>query len=271
MSRWLTGAGQAQTLLRALFDGDSVEVATVLEGVGTLDVPRLVIAQSPLDVAELVDAWSKAYEFELVDSVIVNVIDTERGIVTEIRATLRTGEREFVLPFAIVESVESGGPLIRMYHSERLIHGERRGRRAVWPVDPTRDPTPLAEISPVVARYMGAIAGGNVDEVIACFDSHAALDNGVRPVKMDELPYIFSAMTQTGGARLVRQREFDDGSVVAFEYTGLPKPQVDPSAPRTPPGGGIGIYTHNADGLLLSVRMYDDFDPEGLIAVGKAS
>ncbi len=264
-----TAAGGALSLLVGLFSGDADAVIAVLGPDARLDVPRLDPAAGEDAIRALVAAWQDAYGYRLVDTRVHSAVDTDTGAVTEIRTVLAEGEREFPLPFAIVETAEDGAPSVRMYHSERLIHGERRGRRAIWPADPEQEPTPLSEIHPAVAAYMAAIASGDAAAVVAQLAPGGMLDNGVTPVTDPaDLDKIFRAMVRTGGARLVKRREVDDGTVVAFEYTGLPRPAAPGSAPRTPPGGGVGVYTYDEQGRIRSVRMYDDFDPDALIAAG---
>ena len=268
-ARSRTADGGAQALLTALFAGDADAVVDVLGADARLDVPRLDPATGEAAVRALVAGWQDAYGYRLVDARVHSAVDTDAGAVTEIRTMLAEGDREFPLPFAIVETLEDGVPSVRMYHSERLIHGERRGRRAIWPADPEQEPTPLSEIHPAVAAYMAAIASGDAAAVVARLAPGGMLDNGVTPVTDPaDLNSIFRAMVRTGGARLVKRREIDDGSVVAFEYTGLPRPAAPGSAPRTPPGGGVGVYTYDDQGRIRSVRMYDDFDPDALIAAG---
>lgn len=267
-----TADGGARRLLEALFSGDPSSALSVLGADARLDVPRFDQVAGAEAIGSLVRQWAEAYPYELVDVTVFNIIDSTDGFVTELRTRMLDAGREFPLPIAVVESVESGARLVRLYHSERLIHGERRGRRPVWPADPDQEPTPVAEVHSAVGSYMAAIASGDEGAVVARFADGGVLDNGVRPVKEpQELQSIFRAMVRTGGARLVRRREFDDGAVVAFEYTGLPRPAVDGGAPRTPPGGGVGIYAYDDDDRICAVRMYDDFDPEMLIAVGSST
>lgn len=267
-----TASGGAKRLLEALFAGDAAAASTILSADARLDVPRFERADGAEAIATLVRGWPEAYPYALLEVRVHNVIETEHGVVTELRSRLAEGEREFVLPFAVIESDEEGAPLVRVYHSERLIHGERRGRRPIWPADPEQEPTPLADVHSAVGAYMAAIASGDQTAVVARFAPGGMLDNGVRPVRQpDELDAVFRAMVRTGGARLVRRREYDDGAVVAFEYTGLPRPSADGGAPRTPPGGGVGIYAYDDDDRICAVRMYDDFDPEALIAAGRST
>lgn len=267
-----TAAGGAKALLEALFRGDANAVTAALGADARLDVPRFDPTSGAEGIGALAARWPEVYPYALVEARLHNLIETDRGLVSEVRTHLAEGEREFALPFAIVESVEDGVTLVRVYHSERLIHGERRGRRPIWPAEPGQEPTPLSDIHPAVAAYMGAIASGEESAVVDRFATGGMLDNGVRPVhEPDELQAIFRAMVRTGGARLVRRREYDDGATVAFEYTGLPRPTAPGEAPRTPPGGGIGIYSYDDDDRICAVRMYDDFDPDALITAGRSA
>lgn len=260
-------ADGAICLLRAVLGGDA---ATVLELTGhdvVLDVPRLPRATGAEGINDALGEARDAYPFQIVDLRPLHAIVSSDGLVAETRARLLDRGQEVILPFALVDAVEDGARTIRVYHSERLLTGVRRGRRVVFPVDSDASPTLAAH--PAVRAYMEATRSGDPGAILQRFAENALLDNGVRPVTdPGELRAIVTAMAHSGGARLVGGREFDDGRVVAFEYTGLPRASSVPDAPRTPPGGGIGIYTYDAQGRIVSVRMYDDFDPDALIAAG---
>lgn len=268
-SNWRTAQGGAERLIRGLFDGDVSSVEEALGGEARLDAPRFDRTQSPQELGAVAQRWPAEYGLQLQDAKVQKVTESDRGVVTEIRTTLVDDDRTVQLPIAVVESQEGDSNLVRIYHSERLLTGERRGRRPIWPAEEGAEPTPLDQIHPAVADYMGAIASGDARAVTARFAPGGKLDNGVRPVEEPgELESIFRAMVRTGGARLIKRGEIDDGGTVAFEYTGLPRPAAPGQAPRTPPGGGVGVYQYNADGRIEAVRMYDDFDPEALIHAG---
>ena len=258
-----------EQFIRGLFGADPA-VAELIDETATVDIPRIGRVSGTRGLEQAVRSWHDVYPYKLYGAEVRNVVTTDIGLVSEFRLLLREGDREFVLPVAVVASCDSEGQLVRLYHSERLIHGERRGRRAVWPAEDGQDPTAFDEYHPAIRNYMAAIASGAAENVTARLAEGAALDNGVRPVAdADELFAVFTAMVRTGGARLVRRNEFDNGTTVALEYTSLPRPGVAAGAPRTPPGGGIGIYDYDGAHLIRAVRMYDDFDPEKLIAAGR--
>lgn len=260
-----------EKFVRALFGAEPSAADLIPEGT-TVDIPRLGRLEGRRAFELSIRSWRDLYPYDLVTVEMRNSVTTDTGVVSEFRLVLREGDREFTLPVAVVVSGDNEAQLLRMYHSERLIHGERKGRRAVWPAEDGQQPTGLDEYHPAIGNYMAAIASGEARSVIARLAAGAALDNGVRPVvDADELHSIFTAMVRTGGARLVRRNEFDDGTTVALEYTSLPRPGMAAGAPRTPPGGGIGVYDYDENFLIRAVRMYDDFDPEMLIAAGKTA
>jgi len=260
-------ADGAIALLHAVIAGDADAVIDLIGAESILDMPRLARAVAADGIRSSIAVARAAYPYELIDVRQHHAIETPNGVVVELRARLRDGGNEIALPLAVVDSVEDGNRTVRIYHSERIPTGVRRGRRAVFPVD--EDASPTLATHPGVRAYMEAIGTGDPDAILLRFADDAVLDNGVRPVTdRGELRAIVTAMARSGGVRLVRRREFDDGSVVAFEYTGLPRPSSGPQAPRTPPGGGIGVYTVDARGRIVSVRMYDDFDPDALIVAG---
>ncbi|MER2136612.1 MAG: hypothetical protein ABS909_01985 [Arthrobacter sp.] len=266
-----TDITSAEKLVRALF-GAHTDAADLIPEDFAVDIPRLGRMEGRQAFERGLRSWRERYPYDLVAVEVRNVITTDEGEVSEFRLQLREGDREFTLPVAVVVSGDNGAQLLRMYHSERLIHGERRGRRAVWPAQEGQNPTGLDEYHPAISSYMTAIASGDAGNVTARLAEGAALDNGVRPVSdAEELRAIFTAMVRTGGARLVRRNEFDDGRTVALEYTSLPRPGVAAGAPRTPPGGGIGIYDYDGGHLIRAIRMYDDFDPDMLIAAGRTA
>lgn len=259
-----------ENLLHDLFNADP-EALKMIDKTTTIDIPRIGSLRGPEALERALDSWYEDYPYELISIKARNEISTDSGVVNEFILQLREAKREFTLPIAVVVSPEIDGQFIRIYHSERLIHGEKKGRRAVWAADEGQEPTPLAEYHPAIRDYMAALASGDAAAVISRLEHGAVMDNGVRPVKeAAELLSIFTAMARTGGARLVRRNEFDNGSTVALEYTSLPRPGAETNAPRTPPGGGIGIYDYDEQQQIRAIRMYDDFDPEMLIAAGNA-
>lgn len=256
-------------LVRAVVSGDAAAAIELVDADTVLDVPRLPLAVGASGIASALAESQSAYPYGLIDVAHHHSIIGAEGRVHEVRARLLVADREVLLPIAVIDSVVSARRHVRLYHSTRLITGERAGRRAVFPVDPSAEPTPPGQVHPVVGVYLAAIASGDPDAVFSRFALGGSIDNGVRPVSgSDELRAVFTAMTRSGGVRLVRWNEIDDGRTVAFEYSGLPRPNVAGSPPRTPPGGGVGVYTYAVDGRIVRVRTYDDFDPDALIALG---
>lgn len=259
-------SGWAASLLRAVFAGDTATAHELLDDDTVLDAPRAYPVEGRRGIAEVVHAWPRHYPYalETVDTVATHVAGSSSA--TELRLALADGPRKISLPVAVVSSVVGGARLVRVYHSERLLAGERRRRRPVFAVAEGQDPTPSAELHPVVARYVDAIASGDPDAVLERLADGAAIDNGVRPVDdRGELRRIYDVMCATGGVRLVRGHELDTGDAVVFEYTGLPRESTD-RVPRTPPGGGVAVYRYDAASRITGVHVFDDFDPDALLA-----
>lgn len=256
----------AAALLRSLFAGDTASAQDLLPDDATIDAPRAYPVEGRRGIAEVSHAWPSHYPYEVVSITTHATHRSPAGSATELLVDLRDAGRPVALPVAVVTSEVAGGLLVRIYHSERLISGERRRRRPVFAVRDDADPTPIEEVHPAVGRYLAAIASGSADAVLERLADGATLSNGVRPVAdRDELRRIYGMMVSTGGVRLVRGHELDTGEAVVFEYTGLPRPITDQGL-RTAPGGGVAVYRYDDRHRITGVSVFDDFDPDALLA-----
>lgn len=260
----------AVALLRSFFAGDTGVALELLGGDVRLDAPRLYPVVGSRGVVEFTNAWPRHYPFEVTSIQAHAAHSTGDASATEVRVALVSDGAEIALPVAVVESVVAGERFVRIYHSERLLTGERKRRRPVFPVAADAQPTPFAEIHPAVAQYMQAIGSGDAGKVLDRFAPGVVVSNGARPVTdRDELRQIYGMMVKTGGVRLVRGHEIVTEDVVVFEYTGLARDVAAPGL-RTPPGGGIAVYGYDDGGLVTRVSIFDDFDPDALLAAAAA-
>ena len=259
-------ATRAIRLVTSLFNGDTSGAAALLDRDARLDAPRAYPVEGTRGIVEVAHAWPTHYPFELASLDAVAVHLTADSSTVELRAGLVGDGPRIELPIALVTSPVGDSPSVRLYHSERLLSGERKRRRPVFPVSDDAQPTPTREVHPVLREYLEAIASGDAGRVLERLADGAVLSNGVRPVgDREELRRIYDMMARTGGTRLVRGREFDTGQAVIFEYTGLAQPGTSGGL-RTPPGGGVAIYRYDARHRITGIQVFDDFDPDALLA-----
>jgi ketosteroid isomerase-like protein len=117
---------------------------------------------------------------------------------------------------------------------------------------------PLAGI---VGEYQQALAAGDAEAVVACFEPDAVLrePSGGSYVHRGraELRTLFERFFSNGGGiPLEHCTVTDDGRACAIEYNVV-------SWGRTAllPEAGIAVYVRGASGKLAAARIYDDADP----------
>jgi hypothetical protein len=162
------------------------------------------------------------------------------------------------LPFALVADHPSDGRIdeLRIYYSSRPLTGRRASRPPLLQRDPE-----LRE-SDVVAEHQRALAGGDVDAIVASFepDGYArTAGGGGEEIHRgpDGLRAFYERLFSNGGGiPLESCAHVDDGRACALEYN-----VVRWGATELAPRAGLAVYVRGRSGKLAAARIYDDADP----------
>jgi hypothetical protein len=162
------------------------------------------------------------------------------------------------LPFALVADHPSDGRIdeLRIYYSSRPLTGRRASRPPLLQRDPE-----LRE-SDVVAEHQRALAGGDVDAIVASFepDGYARMAGGGEEIHRgpDGLRTFYERLFSNGGGiPLESCAHVDDGRACALEYN-----VVRWGATELAPRAGLAVYVRGRSGKLAAARIYDDADPQ---------
>jgi hypothetical protein len=161
------------------------------------------------------------------------------------------------LPMAIVADKQADGRIreIRMYYSTWPL--SRRHAKRV----PVMQPDPELEEPDVVGEYQNALGAGDVDGLVAAFETsgYAREPAGAEYVHRgpDGLRAFYGWLcSNDGGIPLERCTLTDDGRACALEYNVVRwgKTELWPEA-------GVAVYVRGENGKLAAARIYDDVDP----------
>jgi hypothetical protein len=192
----------------------------------------------------------------------VSVDDVER-VITEQRGFEEVvlhldGETGRVdLPHALVADHSADGRLeeLRIYFSGWQLTGRHANR------PPVLQPDPKLREADVVAEYQRALAAGDVDAIMAAFESDAyarepAGGDHVHSGADDLRVFYESLFSNGGGIPLEHCALLDDGRSCALEYN-----VVRWGRTELPPQAGVAVYVRGESGRLAAARIYDDVDP----------
>lgn len=160
------------------------------------------------------------------------------------------------LPLAVAVATDAGGLLTaaRLYHSFWSLDEGHRARGRVLPARPE------LELRPPLDAYHRALAAGDVEAVLACYEPGGTfrepggepwVHRGPRGLRR-----LYGSLLWDGGLGLERGNVLDDGVACALEYTVVRFGRRD-----VPPQGGLVVYERGASGLLQATRLYDDVEP----------
>ncbi|MGH2966085.1 MAG: nuclear transport factor 2 family protein [Solirubrobacterales bacterium] len=199
-------------------------------------------------------AWLVEREASIED---VGILRTERRSIGEAVLHLGGEEGRVDLPVAIVADQRSDGWIeeVRIYYSNWALAGRHANRPPVLQPDPElREPD-------VVGDYQRALAAGDLDAILASFESGgyarepAGADYVHRgPEGLREF-YEWS-FSNGGGIALEHCSVTDDGRACALEYN-----VVRWGRTGLAPEAGIAVYVRGESGKLAAARIYDDADP----------
>lgn len=183
---------------------------------------------------------------------------SDKRTVAEQDLHLTIDGRDVHLPTAIVAERHDDPRLERLtvYYSTWPLTGEHAVRAPVLEVDPE------LEAPDVVGSYELALAQGNLQAVMACFEADAyvrepAGDGYLHRGEDAIRDFYLTTFGNVGGLVLDLCCVTDDGEACAVEYNAL-KWGRSP----LPPQAGITVYERGSDEMLLhAARVYDDIEP----------
>lgn len=168
----------------------------------------------------------------------------------------RSPERVGV-PVAVVADKRSDRRIeeLRIYFSSWPLTGRHSNR------PPMLQPEPGLGESDVVAQYQAALSGGDVDAIVAAFESdgYAREPAGGPYVHRgtESLRAFYELLFSNGGGiPLEHCAVIDDQRACALEYN-----VVRWGTNELSPQAGMAVYVRGRTGKLAAARIYDDVDP----------
>jgi hypothetical protein len=170
------------------------------------------------------------------------------------------------LPVAIVSDHQADGRLeeVRLYFSRWTLTGRHADRPPLLQRDPD------LRLPDVIAEHQRALAAGDVDAVVATFESGGYARE---PAGADHLHAGSDALrgfyehlfSNGGGVGLEHCGLADDGRTCALEYNVVRWGRSDLA-----PQAGAAVYARGEGGRLAAARMYDDTDPPLALRTGSS-
>jgi hypothetical protein len=200
------------------------------------------------------NAW---FEQHNADTGPIERIITEGRGVEEAMIAFDSERGRVDLPMAIAADRDPGGRIIelRIYYSTWPMTGTHANRPPVLQrVDDVQEPD-------VVAEYQRALAAGDVDAVLATFESDAYVREPSGGEYVHRGPQELRALYERffsngGGVPLEPCTMTDDGRACAMEYN-----VVRWGRTELLPQAGLAVYVRGSSGKLASARIYDDAQP----------
>ena len=199
-------------------------------------------------------AWLEEREASIED---VGLLRTERRSIGEAVLHLGGEDTRVDLPVAIVADQGSGGRIeeVRIYYSSWQLAGRHANR------PPVLQPNPDLRVPDVVGDYQRALAAGDLDAILASFESggYAREPAGADYVHQgpeglrEFYKWLFS---NGGGIPLEHCSVTADERTCALEYNVVRWGETE-----LPPEAGVAVYVRGESGKLAAARIYDDADP----------
>lgn len=184
------------------------------------------------------------------------VVQKRRGF-EEVLLHIDADRGRVELPHAMVADHDEDGRLqeLRIYFSTWPFDGRHAHR------PPLLQPDPELREADVVGEYQRALAEGDVDAIVACFeaDGYAREPAGGEHVHRgseDVRAFYELLFSDGGGIPLEHCAAVDDGRSCALEYN-----VVRWGKTELPPQAGVAVYERGPSGRLAAARIYDDVDP----------
>jgi SnoaL-like domain len=200
------------------------------------------------------NAWLEERHVSVED---VDLVVTERRGVEEVVLHLAGDAGLVDLPVAIVADRQSSGRIneLRIYFSTWPLTGRHANR------PPLLQPDPELHEPGVVGEYQRALAAGDVDAIVAAFESGAYAREPAGAQYVHKGPeglreFYELLFSNDGGIPLEHCSLTDDGRACALEYN-----VVRWGRTELPPEAGVAVYVRGESGKLACARIYDDADP----------
>lgn len=251
----MSGTSPAARYLGLLVAGRVGEVAALFAGEPLVDDPLVGRVRGRVELARLVrhgHGWLD--EAAATVEPLAETVTGERAV-AEATLGLRLERGDVDLPVCVVADLAEGGATaLRVYHSTWPLSGRHALRPQLLPGRELALPAP-------VDGYQAALAAGDVEAVVACFEPDGAFREPAgaahRHAGRDALARAYAGLFAAGGGiPLVHCTATDDGTRCAVEYAVVRWGPVD-----VPPQAGVAVYERGASGLLREARVYDDLDP----------
>ncbi len=199
-------------------------------------------------------AWLEARDASIED---VSVVATERRGVEEVVLHLGGEAGQVELPVAIVADRQPDRRIdeLRIYFSTWPLTGRHANR------PPLLQPDPKLSEPGVVGEYQRALAAGDVDAILATFESGAYAREPAGGEHIHRGPaglrdFYELLFSNDGGIPLEHCALTDDGRACALEYNVVRWGRTELS-----PEAGVAVYVRGENGGLAAARIYDDSDP----------
>ncbi len=247
----------ARLLIDALSRGRVRDVADVLADGVVLDDPRNGRVSGAARMRRWLDETAAWLAKLGARPEAVRLTASGRQAVGETIVHVRVDGERRELPVAVAAESDDRGRLraVRIYHSFWPLEHKHCVRPPVLP-----ERWGLVLHAPV-DRYHRALAEGDIDAVLACFEPR-----GARVCEPAGGPWVhrgaaglrrlYGGLLWDGGIRLRHCAAVDDGVACAVEYVVTRWGRRD-----VPPQAGVAVYERGRSGLLAEARIYDDVDP----------
>jgi SnoaL-like domain len=187
----------------------------------------------------------------------LGIVRTERRGFGEAILRLSGEDGQVDLPVAVVSDHRPDRSMeeVRVYYSSWQL----TSRHAIRP--PVLQPDPEVRYSDAVGDYQRALAAGDLDAVLASFESSGYAREPAGTDFIHRGPeglreFYESLFSNGGGIPLEHCTSTDDGRACALEYNVTRWGRTE-----LPPQAGVAIYERGESGKLAAARIYDDVDP----------
>jgi ketosteroid isomerase-like protein len=186
----------------------------------------------------------------------VRLTEAGKSAVMESLLQVKVARERRPLPVAVAAEADRKGLLrsVRIYHSFwSLEHGHRLRARIL--------PARRLPLAPPVDAYQRALAEGDVDRVLACYERNASVREPAGEPWVHKGPRGLRRLYGTmfangGGVTLEHGNAVDDGVACALEYT-----VVRWGRTEVAPQAGLTVYERGPTGRIGATRIYDDVEP----------
>jgi SnoaL-like domain len=201
------------------------------------------------------NAWLQ--EHNAVADPVARIITPSRGI-EEAVLSFDSDNGRLEMPMAVAAERDDDGRIIelRIYYSTWPRTRSHLNRPPVM-----QPPDTVVQLPDVIGEYQRALAAGDVDAILACFDQGASVREPAGDAFTHEGRDALAALyrwffSNGGGIALEHCAVTDDGRACALEYN-----VVRWGETTLLPQAGLAVYVRGSSGRLAAARIYDDVDP----------